>query len=100
VFRIKGEYDGSKSYNARLTVKWILQYLRGTSDISFCFTGADLTLQSYVGADLAGIVDSRKGTTWFVITLCGTAVNWASKLQKSVTIEKLKLCAASVGLQA
>jgi hypothetical protein len=42
--------------------------------------------------------DSRKSTTGFVFTLCGTAVSWASKLQKSVTIEKLKLCAASVGL--
>jgi hypothetical protein len=44
VFRIKGEYDGSKHHKARLAVKWILQYLRGTLDISPCFIGADLTL--------------------------------------------------------
>jgi hypothetical protein len=100
VYRIKGEYNGSKRYKAGLTVKWIVQYLRGTSDISLCFTGADLTLQGYVDAYLAGTIDRRKGTAGFVINLGGIAVSWASKLQKSVTIEKLKLCAASVGPQA
>ncbi len=62
---------------------WILRYLRGTSDTSLCFTGADL---NYVDADLAGDVDSRKSTTGFVYTLGGTAVCWASKLQKIVAI--------------
>jgi len=65
----------------------------------FRIKGADFTLKGYVNADLVGDVDSRKGTTGFVITLCGTAVSWASNLQKSVTIEKLKLSAASVGLR-
>jgi hypothetical protein len=37
-----------------------------------------------VDVDLAGDVDSRKSTTRFVYTLGGTAVCWASKLQKIV----------------
>jgi hypothetical protein len=67
-------------------VKWILRYLKGSSDTSLCFTGADLKLQGYVDADLAGDVDSRKSTTGFVYTLGGTAVCWASKLQKIVAL--------------
>jgi len=54
--------------------------------MSLCFTGADLKLQGYVDADLAGDVDSRKSTTGFVYTLGGTAVCWASKLQKIVAL--------------
>jgi hypothetical protein len=61
-------------------VKWILRYLRGTSNMSLCFIGADLKLQGYVDADLAGDVDSRKSTTGFIYTLDGTVVCWASKL--------------------
>jgi hypothetical protein len=71
-------------------VKWILRYLRGTSDMSLCFAGADLKLQGYVDADLAGDVDSRKSTTGFVYTLGGTAVCWASKLQKIVAISTIE----------
>jgi hypothetical protein len=67
-------------------VKWILRYLKGTSDMSLCFTGADLKLQGYVDADLAGDVDSRKSTTGFVYTLGGTAVCWTSRLQKIVAL--------------
>jgi hypothetical protein len=67
-------------------VKWTLRYLKGTSDMSLCFTGADLKLQGYVDADLAGDVDSRKSTTGFVYTLGGTAVCWTSRLQKIVAL--------------
>jgi hypothetical protein len=48
--------------------------------MSLCFTGADLKLQGYVDADLAGDVDSRKSITGFVYTLGGIAVCWTSRL--------------------
>ena len=67
-------------------VKWILRYLKGSSDTSICFTGASLKLQGYVDADFAGDIDSRKSTTRFVFTLGGTAISWASNLQKIVTL--------------
>jgi hypothetical protein len=53
-------------------VMWILRYLRGTSDMFLCFTSADLKLQGYVDANLAGDVDSRKSTTGFLHTLGST----------------------------
>ena len=56
-------------------VKWILRYLKGSSDISLFFTGASLKLQGYVDADFAGDIDSRKSTTEFVFTLGGTTIS-------------------------
>ena len=55
-------------------VKWILRYLRGSSDTCLCFTCASLKLQGYVNADFVGDIDSRKSTTGFVITLCGSYI--------------------------
>ena len=56
-------------------VKWILRYLKGSSDTSLCFIGASLKLQGYVDADFAGDIDSRKSTTRFVFTLGGIAIS-------------------------
>ena len=67
-------------------VKWILRYLKGSSDTCICFTGASLKLQGYVDADFASDIDSRKSTAGFVFTLGGTAISWASNLQKIVTL--------------
>ncbi|KAL5769829.1 hypothetical protein ACOSP7_013983 [Xanthoceras sorbifolium] len=67
-------------------VKWILRYLRGTTNKTLCFKGGDTTLTSYVDADLAGNVDIRKSTTGYVYTLGGTAVSWVSQLQKIVAL--------------
>ena len=67
-------------------VKWILRYLRGSSDTCLYFTSASLKLQDYVDADFAGDIDSRKSTTGFVFTLGGIAISWASNLQKIVTL--------------
>ena len=56
-------------------VKWILRYLKGSSDTCLCFTGASLKLQGYVDADFAGDIDNRKSTTGFFFTLGGTAIS-------------------------
>ena len=72
-------------------VKWIQRYLKGSSDTCLCFTGESLKLQGYVDADFAGDIDSRKSTTGFVFTLSGTAISWASNLQKLSMLLPLKL---------
>ena len=58
-------------------IKWILRYLKGSSDTYLYFTSASLKLQGYVDADFAGDIDSRKSTTGFVFTLSGTTILWA-----------------------
>ena len=72
-------------------VKWILRYLRGSSDTCLCLTGASLKLQGYVDADFAGDIDSRKSTTRFVFTLGGIAIYWVSNLQKIITLFTTKV---------
>ena len=56
-------------------VKWILRYLRDSSNTYLCFTGASLELQGYIDADFAGDIDSRKSTIGFIFTLGGTAIS-------------------------
>ena len=72
-------------------VKWILRYLKGSSDTCLCFTGASLKLQGYVDADFAGDIDSSKSTIRFVFTLGGTTILWASNLQKIVTLSTTEI---------
>ena len=67
-------------------VKWILKYLKGSSDTCLCFTDASLKLRDYVDVDFASDIDSRKSTTGFDFTLGGTTISWASNLQKIVTL--------------
>ncbi|KAE8693764.1 putative galacturonosyltransferase-like 4 [Hibiscus syriacus] len=67
-------------------VKWILRYLRGTTNKALCFKGGDTILTGYVDADLAENVDIRRSTTGYVYTLEGTAVSWVSQLQKIVAL--------------
>ncbi|KAE8686500.1 cytochrome P450 71A9-like [Hibiscus syriacus] len=67
-------------------VKWILRYLRGTTNKALCFKGGDMILTGYVDADLAENVDIRRSTTGYVYTLGGTAVSWVSQLQKIVAL--------------
>ncbi|RVX07226.1 Retrovirus-related Pol polyprotein from transposon TNT 1-94 [Vitis vinifera] len=104
-------------------IKWILRYLKGSLDTCLCFTGASLKLQGYVDVDFAGDIDSRKKAEYVATTEAGKEMIWlhgflneldklvifekicgsknpADMLTKGVTIEKLKLCAASIGLLA
>lgn len=67
-------------------VKWIIKYLRGTTNKAFCFKGRDKILMGYVDANLARNVDIRRSTTWYVYTLGGTVVSWVSQLQKIVAL--------------
>jgi len=67
-------------------VKWIMRYLKGSSETCLTFTAGGLKLEGFVDADLAGDVDSRKSTTGYVYTLGGTVVSWSSTLQKIVAL--------------
>ena len=77
------ENPGKEHWQA---VKWILRYLRGTSSHTLCFKGTDASLQGYVDSDMAGDKDTRRSTTGYVFTIGGTAISWASKLQKIVAL--------------
>ncbi|OAE18605.1 hypothetical protein AXG93_1923s1620 [Marchantia polymorpha subsp. ruderalis] len=67
-------------------VKWIMRYLRGTTDLSLCFGRGKLTVKRYVDADFADDQDMRRNTIGYVYTMSSTAVSWVSRLQKLVTL--------------
>ncbi|KAH9663295.1 hypothetical protein KPL70_019630 [Citrus sinensis] len=69
-----------------ITVKRILRYIRGTSDVALCYGGSEFTVRGYVDLDFAGDLDKRKSTTGYVFTLAGAAVSWVSKLQTVVAL--------------
>ena len=67
-------------------VKWILRYLRGSSDECLCFRGSSPILKGYTDADMAGDLDNRKSTTGYLFTFSGGAISWQSKLKKCVAL--------------
>lgn len=67
-------------------VKWILRYLKGTSNYCLCFGNNDIVLEGFTYVDMDGDVDTRKSTTSYVYTFAGAAVSWVSRLQKVVAL--------------
>ena len=68
-------------------VKWILRYLKGTTDVGLLFDAKSLNAKSvigYVDADYGQDLDGRKSTTGYVFTLRGGCISWRSTLQKCV----------------
>lgn len=74
---------GREHWNA---VKWILRYLRGTSDLKITFGGKKPLLVSFTDSDMSGDVDSSKSTSGYLVTFAGGAVAWQSRLQKCVAL--------------
>ena len=69
---------GIEHWNA---VKWILRYLRGTSNKCLHFGRSTTDLQGYVDSDLVGDIDTRWITIGYVFTIGGVVVSWVSQLQ-------------------
>ncbi|GAA0142710.1 transmembrane signal receptor [Lithospermum erythrorhizon] len=67
-------------------VKWILRYLKGTSNVCLCYGTKDATLESFTDSDMAGDLDSKKSTSGYLFTFVGGAISWQSKLQRCVAL--------------
>ena len=67
-------------------MKWILQYLKGTSTFCLSYGGDEVHLETYTDSDRAGDADGRRSTSGFVVTLVGGAISWQSKLQRCVAL--------------
>ncbi|XP_031255452.1 secreted RxLR effector protein 161-like [Pistacia vera] len=71
-------------------VKKVLRYLRGTSDLAFCYGGMairdELDVTSFVDADWGGDLNSRSSTNGYVFTLFGAPIYWMSKKQSTVAL--------------
>ena len=60
VFRRFMVNHGKENWNV---VKWMLNYLRGTSDTSICYRLTDLQIKCFAYSDYGGDKDGRKSTT-------------------------------------
>jgi len=69
-----------------VAMKWVLRYMRGTSDYCITYnTGCEL-ICGYVDSDFAGDLDKRRWTSGYVFTLASGAIIWMSKLQNIVPL--------------
>ncbi|KAE8705939.1 putative ribonuclease H protein [Hibiscus syriacus] len=70
--------SGKEHWN---TVKRILRYIKGTSNVVLCYGGSNLLINGHVDSDYAWDLDKSKSTTGYVFKIAGGAVSWVSKLQ-------------------
>ena len=84
--RVVSRYMSNPRKEHWRSVKWILRYLKRSSDMTLCFDGTNVQLLGYIDFDFAGDVDSWKSTTGYVFTLRSGAVSWVSRLQKIVVL--------------
>lgn len=56
------------------TIKRILKYIKGTSNVALCYERSQLIVRGYVDPDYAGDFDKSKSTTGYVFTLVGRAI--------------------------
>jgi transposase InsO family protein len=85
-----------------------IRYLRGTTDYRLTYKGEGRAedvpeLTGYSDADWAGDVNQRRSTTGYVFQLCGGAVSWQSKRQRTIaqsTVEAEYMAAASGAKEA
>ncbi|KAE8679209.1 Retrovirus-related Pol polyprotein from transposon TNT 1-94 [Hibiscus syriacus] len=85
------------------TVKRILRYIKGISNVALCYEGSNLLINGYVDSDYAGDLDKSKSTTGYVFKVAGGAVSWISKLQSIVatsTIEAEYVAATQASKEA
>jgi len=61
-------------------VKWILGYLKGTSNFSLCFGNGKHVLDGYTNMNMVGDVDSRKSISEYLMIFLGEVISWQSRL--------------------
>nr|CAD1837441.1 unnamed protein product [Ananas comosus var. bracteatus] len=67
-------------------VKWILRYLRGTTNTCLEFGRCKDGVIGYVDSDFAGDLDRRRSLSGYVFSIGGCAVSWKASLQPIVAL--------------
>ncbi|XP_050920281.1 secreted RxLR effector protein 161-like [Lathyrus oleraceus] len=69
-------------------IKWILRYLKGTTNHGIMFNKEQgvLSVVGYVDSDNASDLDDRRSTTGYVFTLAGGLICWKSSVQTIVVM--------------
>ncbi|KAH8931057.1 hypothetical protein BDL97_19G002300 [Sphagnum fallax] len=85
---VMSKYMSNPSKQHWEAMKWILRYLRGTTEKCLTFRKDELKLEGYVDSNFAGEVDHRRSTTGYVFTFGSTTISWVSQLQKILGFEQ------------
>ncbi|KAK4382869.1 Retrovirus-related Pol polyprotein from transposon TNT 1-94 [Sesamum angolense] len=75
---------------AQSSIKRILRYLKGTSDLAFCYHGGSLRLVGYSYTDGSADKDERKSTSGYAFLLGGAAITWCSKKQPCISLSTME----------
>jgi len=73
------------------TVKRIMRYIRGTTDLVLCYQGRDLKLRGYSDVDWGGNPNESKSTSGYVFTLGGAVISWCSKKQDYIALSTMEI---------
>ncbi|KAL2251417.1 UNVERIFIED_CONTAM: Retrovirus-related Pol polyprotein from transposon TNT 1-94 [Sesamum indicum] len=73
-------------------LKWLLRYLRGSDNIGITFSknSEHTQLVGYVDSNYAKDRDSRKSSTSYVFTFCGSCISWKSQLRHIVALSTIE----------
>jgi hypothetical protein len=79
------QYTSNPSPQHMHLVKYVLTYLKGTSDLKLCYDGRGANgLYGYSDSSWADDPDNRKSTFGFVFLLANAAISWCSRKQKTM----------------
>ena len=82
------EYTIKEHWNI---VKWMLQYLRGTSDYYITFNNNSDYVCGFVGSNFAGDLYKISSSLGYLFTLAGGAISWMSKLQETLALSTIEV---------
>jgi len=84
-------YQSNPGQKHWMTVKRILQYLKGTSNYMLCYQGKkDLRLIGFSDADWGGDVDQSKSTSGCAFLLNDSAILWRRKKQSYIALSTME----------
>ena len=83
---VVSRYMENPSKEHWVAVKWVLRYLRGTSDYCITFNNNSDSRCGFVDLDFAGDLDKRRSNSSYVFTLASGAISWMSKIQETVVL--------------
>ncbi|KAL8148384.1 hypothetical protein AgCh_005672 [Apium graveolens] len=72
-----------------LDVKWILQYLKGTTGMGLVFDGtipSGTSVVGFVDSDYIGDLDKRRSLTCYLFRFSSSAISWRLTLQSTVAL--------------
>ncbi|CAA7052965.1 unnamed protein product [Microthlaspi erraticum] len=74
-----------------MVVKWVLRYIRNTTDFKLTFTKSDkFEVKGYCDSDYAADLDRRRSITGYVFQAGGNTISWRSGLQHIVALSTIE----------